>query len=123
MTSVIAAGARTAIGKLSGGFASLAATDLGGHAITDALSRAAVEPSDVDYVIMGQVLQGGAGQATARRAAANANIPLSVPATTINKVCLSGINAIYLAHRMVAAGDADIIVAGGMESMLSLIHI
>lgn len=117
MTSVIAAGARTPIGKLSGAFGSLAATDLGGVAIAGALERAGVAPAEVDYVIMGQVLQAGAGQATARRAAANADIPLTVPATTINKVCLSGVNAIYLAHRMVAAGDADIVVAGGMESM------
>ncbi|MDH3753468.1 MAG: acetyl-CoA C-acyltransferase [Acidimicrobiia bacterium] len=117
MTSVIASGARTPIGKLSGGLAGFAATDLGGVAIAAALERASVAPADVDYVIMGQVLQAGAGQATARRAAADADIPLSVPATTINKVCLSGINAIYLAHRMIEAGDADIVVAGGMESM------
>jgi acetyl-CoA C-acetyltransferase len=115
--SVILAGARTPVGKLSGAFASFAATDLGGFAIKAALEKAGVSPDQVDYVIMGQVLQAGAGQITARQAAVNAGIPMSVPATTINKVCLSGLNAIYLADQMVQAGDADIVVAGGMESM------
>ena len=123
MTSIIASGARTPIAKLSGGFASLSATDLGGIAITGALQRAGVAPDEVDYVIMGQVLQAGAGQASSRRAAANADIPLTVPATTINKVCLSGLNAIYLAHQMVAMGDAEIVVAGGMESMTNAPYI
>jgi len=117
VSSIIASGARTPFARLSGGFASLSATDLGGIAISGALERAGVAPDEVGYVIMGQVLQAGAGQAASRRAAANADIPLTVPATTINKVCLSGVNAIYLAHRMVQAGDADIVVAGGMESM------
>jgi len=117
MTTVIAAGARTPIGKLSGALGSLSGTDLGGVAIASALERASVAPNEVDYVIMGQVLQAGAGQASSRKAAANAGIPLTVPATTINKVCLSGIHAIYLAHQMVQSGDADIVVAGGMESM------
>ena len=115
--TVIAEGARTPIAKLSGAFASLSATDLGGFAITEALRRSNVDPADVDYVYMGHVLQAGAGQITARRAATNAGIPLTTPATTINKVCLSGLNTIYLAHQMVAAGEADIVVAGGMESM------
>ena len=115
--SVIVSTARTPIGKLSGVFADLAATDLGGIAIKAALERGGVKADDVDYVIMGQVLQAGAGQITARQAAAKAGIPMSVPATTINKVCLSGINAIYLADQMINAGDAEVVVAGGMESM------
>jgi len=115
--SVVVSGARTPIGKLSGVFASLSATDLGGHAIAAALERAGIAPDQVDYVIMGQVLQAGAGQITARQAAVNAGIPMTVPATTINKVCLSGLNAIALADQMIATGQADIVVAGGMESM------
>ncbi|NNE94789.1 MAG: acetyl-CoA C-acetyltransferase [Acidimicrobiales bacterium] len=115
--SVVVAGARTPIGKLSGAFASLAATDLGGVAISGALERAGISPDQVDYVIMGQVLQAGAGQMTARQAAVNAGIPMTVPATTINKVCLSGLNAIALADMMIATGQAEIVVAGGMESM------
>ena len=115
--SYIVAGARTPIGKLSGGFASLAATDLGGVAIKAALERAGVTPEQVDYVIMGQVLQAGAGQITARQAAVNAGIPMNIPAITINKVCLSGLNSIYLADQMIASGEADIVIAGGMESM------
>lgn len=115
--SYIVSGARTPVGKLSGAFASMAATDLGGLAIAEALARAGVPPEDVDYVYMGQVLQAGTGQITARRAAVNAGIPMSVPATTINKVCLSGLNTIYLADQMIAAGEADVVVAGGMESM------
>lgn len=115
--SVIISGARTPIGKLSGALGGFAATDLGGFAIKAALQRAGLTPEQVDYVFMGQVLQAGAGQITARQAAANAGIPMTVPATTINKVCLSGLNAIYLADQMVQSGDADIVVAGGMESM------
>jgi acetyl-CoA C-acetyltransferase len=115
--SVIIAGARTPIGKMSGAFASLTAMDLGGVAIKAALERAGVEPEEVDYVFMGQVLQAGQGQITARQAADKAGIPLTVPSTTINKVCLSGLNTIYLADQMINAGDADIVVAGGMESM------
>ncbi len=115
--SLIVSGARTPIGKLSGAFASLAATDLGGHAITAALERAGLAPEQVDHVIMGQVLQAGAGQITARQAAVNAGIPMTVPAVTINKVCLSGLNAIMLADQMIATGQAEIVVAGGMESM------
>jgi acetyl-CoA C-acetyltransferase len=115
--SVILAGARTPIGKLSGALAGFKATDLGGFAIKAALERAGLAPEQVDYVLMGHVLQAGGGQITARQAAVNAGVPLNVPATTINKVCLSGLNAIYLADQMIAAGDADIVVAGGMESM------
>ena len=115
--SVIVAGARTPIGKLSGALGGLAATELGGFAIAAALERAGVAPDQVDYVFMGQVILAGAGQITARQAAANAGVPMSVPSSTINKVCLSGLNAIYLADLMINAGEADIIVAGGMESM------
>jgi len=115
--SVILAGARTPIGKLSGAFAGFSATDLGGFAIKAALERAGVSPEQIDYVFMGHVLGAGAGQITARQAAVNAGLGMTVPATTINKVCLSGLNAIYLADQMIQAGDADIVVAGGMESM------
>jgi acetyl-CoA C-acetyltransferase len=115
--SVIVSGARTPIGKLAGALASLSATDLGAVAIAAALERAGLQPGQVDYVYMGQVLQAGQGQLTARQAAVKAGIPLSTPAITVNKVCLSGLNAIYLADQMIAAGEADIVVAGGMESM------
>jgi len=115
--SVIVSFARTPIGKLSGALASLTAMDLGGHAIHGALERGGVGPEQVDYVVMGQVLQAGQGQITARQAAARAGIPMTVPALTINKVCLSGLNAVYLADQMIQAGDAEIVVAGGMESM------
>jgi acetyl-CoA C-acetyltransferase len=115
--SVILAGARTPIGKLSGALAGFSAADLGGFAIKAALERAGVAPDQIDYVFMGHVLQAGAGQITARQAAANAGIPMTVPATTVNKVCLSGLNSIYLADLLIGAGQADIVVAGGMESM------
>src|SRR6476620_8252906 len=115
--SVIVAGARTPIGKLSGALASFSAADLGGFAIAAALERAGVAPDEVDHVIMGQVLMAGQGQVPSRQAAVKAGIPMSVPAVNVNKVCLSGLNAIYLANQMIAAGDADIVVAGGMESM------
>src|ERR1700720_3664870 len=115
--SVIIAGARTPIGRMSGAFASLTAMDLGGFAIRAALERAGVKPEDVDYWFMGQVLQAGQGQIPARQAAVKAGIPMAVPCTTVNKVCLSGLNTIYLADQMICAGDADIVVAGGMESM------
>ncbi len=115
--SYIVAGARTPIGKMSGALASFSGADLGGIAITEALSRAEVSPDEVDHVIMGQVLMAGAGQVPARQAASSAGIPMSVPSVNVNKVCLSGLNSIYLAHQMVAMGDADIVVAGGMESM------
>ena len=115
--SVIIAGARTPIGKLSGALATLKAVDLGAIAIAEALVRAGVDPAAVDYVVMGHVLQAGQGQDTARQAAVKAGIPMSTPETTVNKVCLSGLNAIHLADLMVRAGDADLVVAGGMESM------
>lgn len=116
-STVILSGARTPIGRLSGALGTLSGSDLGALAIRAALERSSVSPDQVDYVFMGQVLLAGEGQATARQAAAKAGISLSVPATTVNKVCLSGINAIYLAHCMIANGDAEIVVAGGMESM------
>jgi acetyl-CoA C-acetyltransferase len=115
--SVILAGARTPIGKLSGALGGFSASDLGGFAIKAALERSGVSPDQVDYVFMGHVLQAGAGQITARQAAAAAGIPLTVPATTVNKVCLSGLNSIFLADLLIGAGVADIVVAGGMESM------
>ncbi len=121
--SVIVAGARTPIGKLSGALASLSAMDLGGIAIKAALERAGVTPDRVQYVFMGQVLLAGQGQITARQAAANAGIGMDVPATTVNKVCLSGLNTIYLADLMIQAGEADIVVAGGMESMTNAPHL
>ena len=121
--SVIVSGARTPIGKLSGAFAGLTAMDLGGFAIKAALERAGLSPDQVDYVLMGQVLLAGQGQITARQAAAKAGIPMTVPATTVNKVCLSGLNTIYLADQMIAAGDAEIVVAGGMESMTQAPHL
>src|SRR4029079_2951022 len=115
--SVIVSGARTPIGKMSGTLASMTAMDLGGLAIKAALERAGVKPEDVDYVFMGHVLQAGQGQITARQAAVKAGIPMSTPVTTVNKVCLSGLNTVYLADQMIQAGDADIVIAGGMESM------
>jgi acetyl-CoA C-acetyltransferase len=115
--SVIVSSARTPIGKLSGALAGFDAVDLGGIAISAALERGGVGAEQVDYVVMGQVLQAGTGQITARQAAVKAGIPMTVPALTVNKVCLSGINAIYLADQMVQSGDAEIVVAGGMESM------
>jgi acetyl-CoA C-acetyltransferase len=114
---VIVSSARTPIGKLSGALGSFSAMELGGFAITAALERAGVTADQVDYVLMGQVLQAGQGQITARQAAEKAGIPMSVPAMTVNKVCLSGVNAIYLADQMIQAGDAEVVVAGGMESM------
>jgi len=115
--SVIVSGARTPVGKLSGAFAGFSAADLGGFAIKGALERAGLSPDQVDYVLMGHVLQAGTGQISARQAAVNAGIAMDVAATTVNKVCLSGLNTIYLADQMVQAGDAEIVVAGGMESM------
>jgi acetyl-CoA C-acetyltransferase len=121
--SVILAGARTPIGKLSGVLSGFSAMELGGFAIAEALRRAGVAPEQVDYVLMGQVLQAGQGQITARQAAVKGGISMSVPATTVNKVCLSGLNTIYLADQMIAAGDAEIVVAGGMESMSKAPHL
>ncbi|MGH9113374.1 MAG: acetyl-CoA C-acetyltransferase [Acidimicrobiales bacterium] len=115
--SVVLAGARTPIGKLSGALGGFTATDLGGFAIKAALERAGVAPDQVDYVFMGQVLQAGSGQIAARQAAVNAGVPLTVPGTTVNKVCLSGLNAIFLADLLIQSGAAEVVVAGGMESM------
>ncbi len=121
--SYIVAGARTPIGKMSGALASFSAADLGGFAIKAALERAGVSPSEVEHVIMGQVLMAGQGQVPSRQAAVKAGIPMNVPAVNINKVCLSGINSIYLADQMIQAGDADIVIAGGMESMTNAPYI
>jgi acetyl-CoA C-acetyltransferase len=121
--SVIVAGGRTPIGKLSGGLAGLSAVELGARAIAAALDRAGVAPDQVDYVYMGQVVLAGSGQNPARHAAYQAGVPLGVPAATISKVCLSGLNAIYLADQMIAAGEADVVVAGGMESMTGSPHL
>jgi len=115
--SVIVAGTRTAIGKLSGVFSSLSAQDLGGAAIKGVLDATGLDPATIDVVLMGQVIGAGQGQITARQAAVAAGIPMSVNATTVNKVCLSGLQTIYLADMMVRSGEADIVIAGGMESM------
>jgi acetyl-CoA C-acetyltransferase len=121
--SVIVAGARTPIGRLLGGLKDVSAAELGGVAIKGALEKAGVSGEQVEYVIMGQVIQAGAGQITARQAAHKGGIPLDVPSLTINKVCLSGINAIALADQLIRAGEHDIIVAGGMESMTQAPHL
>jgi len=115
--SYIIAGARTPIGKMSGALASFSAADLGGFAIAAALQRAGVAPHEVEHVVMGQVLMAGQGQVPSRQAASKAGIPMSVPSISINKVCLSGLNSIYLADQMISSGEADIVIAGGMESM------
>ena len=115
--SVIVAGARTPIGKLSGALKGFKAVDLGGIAIKAALEKAGIGGDQVGYVIMGHVLQAGAGQITARQAAVRGGIPMSVPALTVNKVCLSGLDAIALADQLIGYGEFDVVVAGGMESM------
>ena len=115
--SIIAGGARTPIGRLAGALSAFSATDLGGMAIKAALEKAGVAGEQVDYVIMGHVLQAGAGQITARQAAVRAGIPMTVPAVTVNKVCLSGLDAIALADQLIGYGEFGIVVAGGMESM------
>src|SRR3954447_3197167 len=121
--SVIVGGARTPIGKLSGALKSFKAVELGGIAIKAALERAGVAGDQVDYVIMGHVVQAGAGQITARQAAVRGGIPMSVPALTINKVCLSGLDAIALADQLIGYGEFDVVVAGGMESMTNGPHL
>ncbi len=115
--SYIVAGARTPIGKMSGALASFSAADLGGFAIKAALERAGVSGEEVEHVIMGQVLMAGQGQVPSRQAAVKGGIPMNIPSVNINKVCLSGLNSIYLANQMIMSGEADIVVAGGMESM------
>ena len=121
--SYIVAGARTPIGKMSGALGSFSAADLGGFAISAALERAGVAPDEVQHVIMGQVLMAGQGQVPSRQAAVKAGIPMNVPSVNVNKVCLSGLNTIYLANQMIASGEADIVVAGGMESMTNAPYI
>jgi acetyl-CoA C-acetyltransferase len=121
--AVITGGARTAIGRLLGSLKDHSAADLGGIVISSALDRSGVSGGDVQYVIMGQVLQAGAGQIPARQAAVAAGIPMTVPAITINKVCLSGLDAIALAAQLIRAGEFDIVVAGGMESMTRAPHL
>jgi acetyl-CoA C-acetyltransferase len=115
--SVIVGGARTPIGKLAGSLKDFSAMDLGGFAIKSALERAGITGDQVDYVIMGHVIQAGAGQNTARQAAVRGGIPMSVPSLTVNKVCLSGLNAIATADQLIGYGEFDVVVAGGMESM------
>jgi acetyl-CoA C-acetyltransferase len=121
--TVVVAGARTPIGRLLGGLKGFTGAELGGFAIKAALEKAGVAPDQVEYVIMGQVLQAGAGQIAARQAAVKGGIPMNVPAITINKVCLSGLNAIALADQLIRAGEYDIVVAGGMESMTNAPHL
>src|SRR2546423_537175 len=123
MTSVIVGGARTPMGRLLGNLKSFPATALGAAAIRAALERAGVSPDQVQYVIMGQVLQAGSGQMSARQAAVGADIPMTVPALTVNKVCLSGLDAIALADQLIRAGEFDVVVAGGMESMTNAPHL
>jgi acetyl-CoA C-acetyltransferase len=115
--SVIVGGARTPIGKLGGALKDFSAMDLGGLTIKAALERAGISGDQVDYVIMGHVIQAGAGQITARQAAVKGGIPMTVPALTVNKVCLSGLNAIAMADQLIGYGEFDVVVAGGMESM------
>ena len=121
--SVIVSGARTPIGRLLGSLKDFSAADLGGVAVRAALERAGITGGQVDYVILGQVLQAGAGQIPARQAAVKAGIPMTVPALTINKVCLSGLDAIALADQLIGAGEFEVVVAGGMESMTGAPHL
>jgi acetyl-CoA C-acetyltransferase len=121
--SVIVAGARTPVGRLLGGLKSQSAADLGGVAIKGALEKAGITGDQVEYVIMGQVIQAGTGQITARQAAVKGGVPMSVPSITINKVCLSGINAIAMADQLIRAGEHEVVVAGGMESMTRAPHL
>ncbi|MBK8757844.1 MAG: acetyl-CoA C-acetyltransferase [Actinomycetales bacterium] len=122
-TSVIVAGARTGMGRLLGSLKDFSATDLGGVAIKGALEKAGITGDQVDYVVMGHVLQAGCGQITARQAAVKGGIPMDVPSITINKVCLSGINAIAMADQLIRAGECEVVVAGGMESMTNAPHL
>src|SRR5215469_2440450 len=120
---VIVGGARTPVGRLLGSLASKSASELGGVAIAGALDRAGIGPDRIQYVIMGHVLQAGAGQITSRQAAVAAGIGMDVPALTVNKVCLSGLDAIALADQLIRAGEFDIVVAGGQESMTQAPHL
>ena len=121
--SLLVSSARTPIGKLSGSLASFTAADLGGLAIAAALERAGIAPDEVDHVVMGHVLTAGQGQNPARQAAVKGGIPMEVPSVTVNKVCLSGIHAIHLADQLIQSGEADVVVAGGMESMTQAPHL
>ncbi|MDA2804514.1 acetyl-CoA C-acetyltransferase [Nocardiopsis suaedae] len=121
--SVIVSGARTPIGRLLGGLAPLKAVDLGAAAIAAALERAGISGDQVGYTVMGQVLQAGQGQIPSRQAAVKAGIPMTVPSLTVNKVCLSGLDAIALADQLIGAGEFDVVVAGGMESMTNAPHV
>ncbi len=121
--AVIVGGARTAIGRLLGSLSDFSGAELGGFAIKEALARAGIAGDQVDYVIMGQVLQAGAGQIPSRQAAVAAGIPMTVPSLTINKVCLSGLDSIALAAQLIRAGEFDVVVAGGMESMTQAPHL
>src|SRR6266487_4943260 len=121
--AVIVSGARTPVGRLLGSLKNSSAVDLGGVAIKAALARAGISGGQVDYVIMGQVLQAGAGQIPSRQAAVKAGIPMTVPSLTINKVCLSGLDAIALADQLIGAGEFDVVVAGGLESMTNAPHL
>src|SRR6202000_2245573 len=123
MGSVIVAGARTPMGRLLGQLKDFSGAELGGVAIKAALERSGITPEQVEYVIMGQVLQAAAGQIPARQPAVKAGIPMSVPALTVNKVCLSGLDAIALADQLIRAGEFDIVVAGGVESMTNAPHL
>src|ERR1700740_1526635 len=120
---VVIGGARTPLGRLLGSLAGFSAVQLGGFAIEGALQRSGISPADVEYVIMGHVLQAGAGQITSRKAAVKAGISMSVPATTVNKVCLSGLDAIAQAADLIRLGEYDVVVAGGMESMTNAPHL
>src|SRR4029450_6018264 len=122
-SSVIVSGARTPMGRLLGNLKNVPATTLGGRAVEAALERGGVRPDQVEYVIMGQVLQAGTGQIPARQAAVAAGIPMTTPAVTINKVCLSGLDAIALADQLIRAGEFDIVVAGGLEAMTNAPHL
>ncbi|MFC7489500.1 MULTISPECIES: acetyl-CoA C-acetyltransferase [unclassified Knoellia] len=121
--TVLVAGARTPMGRMSGSLKGFSGSDLGGFAIKGALEKSGVSPEDVDYVIMGQVLTAGEGQIPARQAAVKAGIPMNIPALTINKVCLSGIDAIALADQLIRAGEFEVVVAGGQESMTNAPHL
>ena len=121
--TVIVAGARTPMGRMSGSLKTFSGSDLGGFAIKGALEKSGVTPEQVDYVIMGQVLTAGEGQIPARQAATKAGIPMTVPALTINKVCLSGVDAIALADQLIRAGEFEVVVAGGQESMTNAPHL
>jgi acetyl-CoA C-acetyltransferase len=121
--SVIVAGARTPMGRLLGSLKDFSSTDLGGLAIKGALDQAGIAGDQVDYVILGQVLPAGAGQSPARQAAVKGGIPMNVPAVSVNKVCLSGLDAIALADQLIRLGEFEIVVAGGMESMSQAPHL